>query len=504
MNRMFLGNMLTLVLVSAGYCQWEPEVLLHRQGDRPGWFYERVEGLGDWTGDGIDDFAVLTGTLAIDLWWGGPSLSLDPDTTIYRPDSSYFYNFKRAGDLTGDGISEFVVACWDHLLVYRGGRGQVEVLQVLQLPEIDLTDMAVPGDISGDGIPDLVLGNCNWNHSRGQVRVYLGTPTGFEGPVDSMEGTQVSFGLMGWGLTAGADVDGDGLGDFACTFNYYDTTFVLFHPSLENYLGNYEIFKGNFAALIPRAYQSARPALVLAYRNVALTRNVLYVHLGGEELDTIPDAAFPLPELLYASIPAYAGDVNRDGWGDWLAGSDQNFGNLGAFVLFLGGPWISNYSYGHGGFGGYWGEGKHLNGVGDVNGDGIDDFAMICNDDTTGHHQYGQIVVFAGDEEWHVAADDRRATPVRSSVAIQAYPNPANMETRIKVLGVPQGRAVVEVWNVLGQRVWRREVQASGGHVNLTWRMQDARGQRVAAGVYFIQVIQRGVSLTRHKILVTR
>jgi hypothetical protein len=61
--------------------QWPPEVLLHRQCDRPGFSYERIEGLGDWTGDGIDDFAVLSYTLsdyscAIDIWWGGRSFLL--------------------------------------------------------------------------------------------------------------------------------------------------------------------------------------------------------------------------------------------------------------------------------------------------------------------------------------------------------------------------------------------------------------------------------------------
>ncbi len=484
-----------LILIGNAYAQWEPEVLLHRQGDRLGWFYEKVEGLGDWTGDGIDDFAVLTNASVVDFWWGGVTLSADPDTSLYHPDSSYFYNIKVVGDLTGDGISELVFACWDHILVYRGGRGQVEILQNLQTPLMGFTDMAIPGDISGDGLPDLVLGSSN----NSRLEVYLGTPTGFEGPVETLD--NVGYNL-GRGLVAGADMDGDGWGDFACLYNNAPT-FVLFHPQPGNYLSNHELFaNGNFGTLIPQAYHAGRPALALTHKRGYLIPPDVHIHLGGQELDTIPDGTFTLDELLWASEPAYAGDVNNDGWGDWLAGSERNFGDLGAFMLFLGGPWISNYTYGHGGFTGYWAEGKNMNGVGDVNGDGIDDFAMICASDTTGHSG-SQIVAFAGNEEWQLTADDRPVSPLKSVVQIEAYPNPARESVQIEVLDLSPGSTVVEIYNVLGQSVWKKEVQASGGQISTVWRMRDAKDQQVAAGVYFVQVLQQGVSLAMQKILVT-
>jgi hypothetical protein len=149
----------------------------------------------------------------------------------------------------------------------------------------------------------------------------------------------------------------------------------------------------------------------------------------------------------------------------------------------------------------YWAMGKGMTGVGDVNGDGIDDFAMLCSNDTTGHGG-SQLVVFAGSESLQLAVDERKALPSKSSVAIQAFPNPARGEVRIEVVGLPRGEITMEVWNVLGQRVWRRETMVQEGRADFVWPMEDARGQKVAAGVYFVQVIQRGTPLARQKILV--
>jgi hypothetical protein len=506
-----LGGSLLVLTVSAAFAQWPPEVLLHRQGDRLGWFYEKVEGLGDWSGDGIDDFAVLSytseyDTSVLDIWWGGTSLSLDPDTTVCFPDSIVCFQLRNTTDITGDGIPDLltgwgVPGTWrSYLCLYNGGRAEIGLVQVLR---VDASTVAVPGDISGDGVPDMIIGNVNWNNSRGRVLVYLGTPTGFVGPVDSMEGTGASSSAFGNGLIAGADMDGDGWGDFACTFDSHDTTVVLFHPRPGNYLGHYELFKGHIAALVPQAYQAGRPAMVLGYYSHQVGAS-LRIHLGGSGLDTIPDTVFALDALFFSSLPYYAGDVNADGWGDWLAGSDGNFGDLGAFMLFLGGLWMSNYYQWHGGFNGYGGEGKYMNGVGDVNGDGVDDFGVICAYDMGGYERYGQIVIIAGDSEWHVAADDRRPAPVRMPVTIQAYPNPANSEVRIEALGVPQGRATVEVWNILGQRIWRQEVFVSTDSANLVWGARDMAGRPVAAGVYLVQVMQQGISLARQKIFITR
>ncbi|MBM3324412.1 MAG: T9SS type A sorting domain-containing protein [Calditrichaeota bacterium] len=359
--------------------------------------------------------------------------------------------------------------------------------------------MAIPGDIGADGIPDLILGDPGWNNSRGRLLAYLGMPIGFAGPVDSLQGTQAAFGALGLYLTAGADMDGDGRGDFTCYFSYHDTIVALFHPRPGDYFGDYELIHEWWGGLIPRVYQAGRPALALPCLE---PQHGYSIYLGGHGLDTIPDAVLPIQDF-FGGTPSYVGDVNDDGWGDWVAGHEGNFGGLGAFLLFLGGPWISNYSYWMRGALGnpYWAMGKAMTGVGDVNGDGIDDFAMLCARDTTGH-EGSQLVVFAGSESLRLAVDEQIALPAKSPLLIEAFPNPAHGEVQVELVGLSQGAATIEVWNVLGQRVWRREVTVQTGRVDLVWPIEDTDGRKVAAGVYFVQVIQRGTALARQKILV--
>jgi hypothetical protein len=178
--------------------------------------------------------------------------------------------------------------------------------------------------------------------------------------------------------------------------------------------------------------------------------------------------------------------VNGDGWGDWVAGDESDFGGLGGFALFLGGPWISNYSYWMRGALGnpYWAMGKAMTGVGDVNGDGVDDFAMLCSNDTTGHAG-SQLVVFAGSESLRLAADERKALPAKSPVVIQAFPNPFNSSTRIVIEGLHSGEEFeVRIYNVLGQQVEHVRQRATANRYGHIWQAAED----LSGGIYFCHV----------------
>jgi len=126
-----------------------------------------------------------------------------------------------AGDLDGDGYSDFLAATQDP----GGGFGTAWVFRGPLAGELKQSDawVTAPGinsntgelssDVDGDGNADLVLGTSEYNGYRNpdQVRIYYG-PRGTvvaDAIVRSQEDTTFDLGL----IAAPGDVDGDGLAD---------------------------------------------------------------------------------------------------------------------------------------------------------------------------------------------------------------------------------------------------------------------------------------------------
>ncbi|MFQ5511918.1 MAG: FlgD immunoglobulin-like domain containing protein [Candidatus Krumholzibacteriia bacterium] len=76
----------------------------------------------------------------------------------------------------------------------------------------------------------------------------------------------------------------------------------------------------------------------------------------------------------------------------------------------------------------------------------------------------------------------------RNAIGLAAHPNPFNPATRITVTLKVRGDAVVDIFNVRGQRVrrlWKGRLAA--GASSLDWDGRDGRGRRVASGVYLVR-----------------
>ncbi len=85
---------------------------------------------------------------------------------------------------------------------------------------------------------------------------------------------------------------------------------------------------------------------------------------------------------------------------------------------------------------------------------------------------------------------------------LQNHPNPFNPTTTIRYSLARPSQVVIEVWNVLGQRVrvLEDEVQAAGVY-ETTWDGRNASGQEVASGVYFYTLRSGNFTQTRKMVL---
>lgn len=278
-----------------------------------------------------------------------------------------------AGDLNGDGYSDIIVGSnvgsngnnvneglvW----IFRGNATGLTNIFAHRLEQNQNgaqfgSSVAGAGDINGDGLDDVVIGahrfdlNCPSPCDDGAVFIYYGSNVNMNRPLFNGAGsltnptysqrfnsTDTSF-RTGWAVAGAGDVNGDG---------YSDVIVGDWRDNIggQNNEGIALVFHGSAAGLI------TTPATVIQNNqsNSWLGRSV-----------------------------SSAGDVNGDGYADVLIGASQySVGSVvlqGAVYLHLGGPtgispnFFIRYT---GGVGGAL-LGESVSVAGDVNGDGYSDF----------------------------------------------------------------------------------------------------------------------------------
>lgn len=236
---------------------------------------------------------------------------------------------------------------WITFMAIAGaGPGLAGVQQTLL--EADQSDarfgrqMTPLGDVNGDGWADFAIGASRYDDGEvdeGAVFVYLGLPSGFPATADQVLQPDLAGADFGAWL-AGGDVNDDGFGDLAVGAPQYDDG--------TDVGGRVYLYFGSASGLPTAPSQT----LSQAQAGAAFGRTV-----------------------------AIVGDVNDDGFDDLAVGAPRTDGDAtdeGAAYLYFGGSsgvsaspdWARNGS----GFETQYG--LVVASVGDVDGDGVDDFAV--------------------------------------------------------------------------------------------------------------------------------
>lgn len=172
----------------------------------------------DMNGDGVEDFIVGApgmGSGGRAFAYSGTDLQ---QLFVYTPPATSLYAGESVcaiGDTTGDGVSEVAVADFEKRSVYIfDGTGAHKT--TIQINSSSSTDkfqpgfvLHSPGDLTGDGIPDLAIG-APYANINGQVHFYTGQSFGL---MYSWSGTE-SNGRFGCSLDSVEDQDGDGISEF--------------------------------------------------------------------------------------------------------------------------------------------------------------------------------------------------------------------------------------------------------------------------------------------------
>ncbi len=359
-----------------------------------------VAGAGDVNGDGFDD--LLAGASVYDdgqsnegaafLWLGapaGPGRTGKPMNAAWtaqgnQPGAYLGYSVAGAGDVNGDGFDDVIVGAWGfdgaapnggRVLFYPGSPAGPS-LQPAGWIDGDQGGMnlgfsvAGAGDVNGDGYDDVVVGAPGRDvtgalgfllSDAGRVMLLPGGPGGLStAPVWVLDGDQAG-GELGCSVAGAGDVNGDGLGD---------------------------LIVGERG----RAGTQAREGRALVYLGRADTLAGLVEAWAG-----IPASGY----ALYGYSVAGAGDVNGDGYGDVLVGADGWSGGLlqqGRIYLYAGSPtgpgvlpiWTAEGMTDRAFLG------RAVAGVGDIDHDGLADFAAGSDGDAGAGLDAGRALLFTG------------------------------------------------------------------------------------------------------------
>jgi hypothetical protein len=301
------------------------------------------------------------------------------------------------------------------------------------------SSLAITGDVNGDGYDDLIIGayqNSDAGQNAGQVYIIMGGPSGWNDGVSlaqasaSYQGEQQDD-YAGWSVANAGDVNGDGFDDIliGAYENDWSTTdagqvYLIFGKatdwSMDNTLGKVDAsfigsgkgdYLGYSVAGVGDVNNDGFDDFVMgAYGNDdnGVDAGRSYLFMGKQNGWFLQQKVGDADASFYGIGSndeagwnvAGAGDVNRDGYDDFLIGApfnDYSINDAGAAYLILGkvsgwsfdtnlksadASWTGESAFDYAGWA--------MAGAGDVNGDGYDDILIGApNNDCDFTRDYG-------------------------------------------------------------------------------------------------------------------
>ena len=412
------------------------------------WLGYSVSSAGDVNGDGYSD--VIIGAPKYDngqadegaaFVFPGTAGGLSLAATVLQSNqvnAQAGMSVSSAGDVNKDGYSDVLVGApyYDAgqidegvVFVYLGGAGGLnanptQILEVNQSAASFGISVAMAGDVNGDGYSDVLAGAHqydNGQNNEGAAFLYYGNAGGIGGSPVVLEANQANA-MMGYAVSSAGDLNADGFSDVLVGARLYTNG--------ELYEGAVFVYRGGAAGLI-----TANPFKVEAnqidarlghsvatigdangdgfsdvlmgayqYKLGQTNEGAAFLFFGSTFGEIIGDKRTLIgyqKEGQFGWAVAGAGDVNGDGYSDFIIGARYytvTKPNEGAAFLFYGNP-TKNFPIRNAVFTGDQGDawlGTAVASAGDVNGDGYSDLVIGAYAYDNGQTDEGTALIYHG------------------------------------------------------------------------------------------------------------
>ena len=280
-----------------------------------------IGNIGDVNGDGLDDFAVSLPQPdwghEIDIFYGGAAMDNVPDTRITS--SSYITEPVGVGDFSGDGYDDLaVVSDYKYIFLYLGGPTWDVQPDLLFENVGTIAGLASVGDMNGDGHPDFAVSStvAEGPYTIDEAHVFFGGSLDNVSDVNilGLERHQSQFEYSNF-IDGGRDLNQDGYPDLVVGVPLNRSVHVVFGgPSMDNLTdllikNNLDTF-GWSPKIVKDLNGDKVPDLVVGGIEHAL------VFFGGAGMDDVPDLTVYVKGSYKAMYVFDVGDINNDGSDD--------------------------------------------------------------------------------------------------------------------------------------------------------------------------------------------